>query len=119
MESLNRWQDRLEIVVGIWLCISPWLLNLPLPAAWAAILVGASVVLLSTEDTYLPDQIEEWGNVVLGVGLMISPWVWGYADHLAATLNAFLSGLLVTGVAVWALERLFFSAVEKPVEKHS
>lgn len=119
MDNLNRWQDRVEMLVGVWLCIAPWALGLPSPAAWSAMGVGAFVILLSAEDFFFPDQLEEWGNVVLGIGLMISPWVWGYADNMVATTNAFISGLLISGVAVWALERLFVRYEEDHKIKHS
>ncbi len=119
MDSLNRWQDRTETVVGIWLCISPWALNLPQPAAWSAIVVGIFVVLLAVEDVFFPDQMEEWGNLILGIGLMISPWAWGYADNEIATLNAFISGLLVSGFAFWALEKIFVRYEEAHKIKHS
>lgn len=107
MNGITRWQDRTEMAVGIWLCISPWVLALPQAAAWCAIAVGISVVLLSAEEILLPDVLEEWGNAVLGVGLMISPWAWGYDGHTVAVLNAVISGFLVSGFAFWALERLF------------
>lgn len=119
MDNLNRWQDRVEIVVGIWLSISAWVLNLPQPAAWCAIVVGIYVILLSVEDLFLPNQIEDWGNIVLGLGLMISPWAWGYADNQAATLNALVCGLLVSGVAFWALERIFFRYEAMRKTKHT
>jgi len=106
MDSINRWQDRTELAVGIWLCIAPWALSLPQAAAWCAAAVGVCVILLSVEDIFYPNQIEEWGNAVLGVGLVISPWAWGYAGDTVATVNAFLSGFLVSGFAFWALERL-------------
>jgi hypothetical protein len=119
MDTLNRWQDRTEIVLGIWLCVAPWLLHLPQPAAWCAIVVGVFVILMSLEDSFLPNQIEEWANTVLGVGLMISPWAWGYADDTRATLNALITGLLVSGFAFWGLERLFIRQEEKQKIKHT
>ena len=108
MGSLNRWLDRAEIVVGVWLCISSWILSLPAPAAWCAMVVGAFVIMLSVEDLFLPSQIEDWVDVALGIGLIISPWAWGYADDTRATWNAVICGILVSGVAFWALERIFF-----------
>ena len=119
MDSINRWQDRVELAVGIWLCISPWALSLPQAAAWCAVAVGVGVILLSTEDFFLPNQIEEWGNAVLGVGLIISPWAWGYAGNTVATANAAISGFLVSGFAFWALERLFMRYEESHRVKHS
>ncbi len=121
METLNRWQDRIEMLAGVWLCVAPWILNLSGAAAWAAMVVGVFVILLSVEDTFLPNQIEEWSNAVLGVGLMISPWAWGYADETRATVNAVVSGVLVSGVAFWALERIFvrYEETHKRNMKHS
>ena len=119
MDTINRWQDRIEIMVGIWLCISPWALSLPLAAAWCSVAVGICVILLSVEDFFLPNQLEEWGNVVLGAGLMISPWAWGFADNGAATANALISGFLISGLSIWALERLFMRHEENHRVSHS
>ncbi|HYD59101.1 MAG TPA: SPW repeat protein [Noviherbaspirillum sp.] len=119
MDSINRWQDRLETAVGVWLCIAPWALSLPEAAAWCAIVVGVFVIVLSVEDIFLPNQIEEWGNAILGAGLMISPWAWGYSTHMAATVNAFISGFLVSGFAFWALERLYMRYEESHRASHS
>ncbi len=114
MQNVNRLQDQLEIVVGLWLCISPWALGYtdPLQAAgWSAIVVGVGVLLFSFEDLVLPSEIEEWVELVLGLGLMGSPWLWAYSDNMAATLNAVISGFLVSGIAVWALKHLGFPAI--------
>ncbi|MGC2517856.1 MAG: SPW repeat protein [Burkholderiales bacterium] len=114
MENVNRWQDRIEIVIGLWLCISPWVLGYtgPLEAAgWSAIVVGIGVLMFSFEDLVLPSEIEEWVELVLGLLLMISPWAWGYSDNMAATLNALISGFLVTGIALWALKHLGFAGI--------
>jgi len=38
---------------------------------------------------------EDWAGVVLGVWLLVSPWVLGYSDHFAATANAVLLGIIL------------------------
>ncbi len=99
MQNVNRLQDQIEIVIGLWLCISPWVLGYSGPlqvAGWSAILVGIGVLLFSFEDLALPSEIEEWVELVLGLALMASPWVWNYSDNMPATLNALISGFLVT-----------------------
>ena len=53
-------------------------------------------------------HMDDWANVLLGVGLMISPWVWGYSGHDNALLNALFMGLLVTLTSGWALERVLY-----------
>jgi hypothetical protein len=119
MQSINRLQDKLEIIVGLWLCIAPWVLGYAGPlqvAGWCAIIVGVGVLLFSFEDLALPSEIEEWIELGLGLALMISPWVWGYAGNVAATVNALVSGFVVTGAAVWALKHLGFREIgsDKP-----
>ncbi len=113
MDTLNRWQDRIEIGVGLWLCIAPLVLTLPESAAWCSVVVGIGIILLATEDLFLPTQIDDWGNVVLGIGLMISPWAWNYADHQYAMLNALIAGLLITLMSGWALERVVYDKIKE------
>lgn len=114
MQNVNRWQDGMEIAVGLWLCVSPWVLGYsdPLQAAgWSAVLVGITVLLFSFEDLFLPSEIEEWFDLTLGLALMASPWLWDYSDNVPATLNALISGFLVSGLAFWALEHLGFPGI--------
>jgi hypothetical protein len=118
MDTLNRWQDRLEIAAGLWLCISPWALGLPPAAAWCAVVVGIGIILLASEDLFLTTQIDDWGNALLGIGLMISPWVWGYANHQNAMINALAIGLLVTAMSLWALERVVYTKFKAWKEHH-
>lgn len=114
MANVNKMQDLLEIVVGLWLCISPWALGYPADfqaEGWSAIVVGVGVLLFSFEDLFLPSEIEEWVELAFGLALMASPWLWDYSDHTAATVNAVISGFLISGVAVWALKHLGFPGI--------
>jgi hypothetical protein len=109
MAKLDHMQDWIDVALGIWLCVSPWVLSFPDDiklAAWIVIAVGAVVILVSTAAVAFPDPIEEWSNIVLGVALMVSPWALGYSDHQVATASTFVSGLLITGFATWALEHM-------------
>jgi len=119
MDSLKRWEDRIEIGAGLWLCLSPLVLGLPAPAAWCAVVVGIGVIILASEDLFLPAQIEDWGNAILGIGLMVSPWAWGYADHRFALLNALAMGFLVTLMSGWALERALYDKFQAWRAAHS
>ena len=114
MQNINRLQDRLEIVVGLWLCISPWVLGYAGPtevAGFASIVAGIGVLLFSFEDLVLPSQVEEWVELALGVVLMALPWLWGYSDNMPATLNSVIPGFLISGIAVWALKHLGFAGI--------
>jgi ABC-type uncharacterized transport system permease subunit len=42
-------------------------------------------------------------NMVLGAFLFLTPWTYGYVPEAAASWNAWLSGILIAGLAVAAL----------------
>jgi hypothetical protein len=42
-------------------------------------------------------------NLVLGAWLFLSPWIFGFAPDMAASWNAWLSGVVIAGLAVAAL----------------
>ena len=42
-------------------------------------------------------------NAVIGAWLVMSPWMFGFSNLGAATLNALVSGLLILGLALWVL----------------
>jgi len=89
--------------------VSPWLLGYAdrFDAASAtASVIGLVVLFFSVHDYFFPDKTDEWADAVLGAALVASPFILGYAGNSRATLNALVCGLLVTGFAVWALQRL-------------
>jgi hypothetical protein len=109
MMNINRLQDEMEFVLGIWLIASPWLLGYAEPfgtAAATAAVIGLVVFLFSLDDYFFSNEAEEWVDGVLGVALMLSPLLLGYTDNTRATLNAVLCGFLITGIAAWAVQRL-------------
>lgn len=42
-------------------------------------------------------------NLVIGAGLFLSPWVFGFATEMTAGWNAWLSGMVIAGLAIAAL----------------
>ena len=48
---------------------------------------------------------EDWAGVVLGVWLLLSPWVLGYSDHFAATANAVVLGIILASEELMHLGR--------------
>lgn len=107
----KRWQDIANLVLGAWLFISPWILGLaalgfnevPQTVAWNSHLVGAAILVVAAIAVYLPRAWEEGLNLLLGVWLVISPWVLEFANSSRDTLNAVVVGVLVTALATWAM----------------
>lgn len=105
-ETEMRWQDWGNFIIGAWLFISPWVLQYPsdIPsAAWNAYLLGAAIVIFAAFAVYMPRVWEEGLNTVLGLWMIVSPWVLGFASHQEVTMNAVIVGALVTILAVWAM----------------
>ena len=46
---------------------------------------------------------EDWAGAVIGIWLLISPWVLGYSDHFAATANAVLLGIALASAELMHL----------------
>ena len=40
-------------------------------------------------------QWEDWLGIVLGAWMLVSPWVVGFSDHNAATMNALIMGSIL------------------------
>jgi hypothetical protein len=107
MRSWTRWQSWLNVIVGVWLFISPWVLGTTADAAtaWNAWIIGAAifvVALIALGATASVAAVAPWANVVLGVWLFISPWVLRYTDVSDGAVNAWVFGVVTVLVALWA-----------------
>ena len=105
MKSM-RWQDGINALLGVWMFASPTFLQFTVAggrATLAAWILGLAIVVFAALAIYMPKAWEEALNIILGVCLLASPWALGYADQGTPTRNAVIIGLLVTGLAVWAM----------------
>jgi hypothetical protein len=101
----SRWQDWCNVVLGTWLFISPWVMQYPAdaPAAmWNSHILGVVVFVLAIIALYVPRLWEEGWSTVLGIWLIISPWVLRFSPHHDVTTNTVIVGILVAILAGWA-----------------
>jgi hypothetical protein len=103
----KRWQDWVNVVLGVWLVASPWALGFSehdraAVVAWAA---GAAVVLFASLGAYMQEAWEKAITIILGVILMGAPWSFDFADQRSATAAIAFTGVLVVIFAVWAMLR--------------
>ena len=100
----KRWQDWANLVLGSWLFASVWLLGYAgSTAAWNAAVMGAGIVVFALIAAYMPKAWEEIINTLLGVWLVVSPFVLGFATSTTVALHTVLVGILATSFAVWAM----------------
>jgi hypothetical protein len=105
MKQMKHWQDPVNALLGAWLILSPWAIGFADQQVAMAnfVAVGALLVAAALGAIFVPQAWEEWVEVALGVWLVASPWVLGFADTALAMQNAVLAGLMVTILALWVL----------------
>lgn len=101
----KRWQDWVNLILGVWLFVSPWILAYAMQdaAAWNAYILGAAIVVFAAIAAYMPKAWEEMINTLLGVWLVLSPYVLGFAAQTMIAVHTVVVGVLVTVFAVWAM----------------
>jgi len=95
--------DVINLILAIWLFLSPWIVGFAglIPAAWTAWATAVAIAIFAIAALAAFAEWEEWINLILGLWLVVSPWV----VHVAATQGAKLT-LFLTGIAVAALAAL-------------
>jgi hypothetical protein len=98
-------QDWINLVLAVLLFISPWIMGYVADTmpAWNAWVVGIVLAILSIATLSAFAEWEEWINLVLGVWLVISPWVLGFAADTNAMWTQLVLGVLVVLAAAWAV----------------
>jgi hypothetical protein len=100
----KQWQDWCNWLLGLWLCISPWVLRFDLEptATRTAVISGILIILaeLVTLSVYRP--WEEWINIILGAWLAICPSVLSISSSAAIT-NFVIIGMLVLLLALYEI----------------
>jgi SPW repeat-containing protein len=99
---IQHWQDAASMLVGVWLVLSSFVLGLTGSAVWITIALGLGVVLFAVEAFIIPSYLEEWGEMLLGLALVLAPWTIGY-DSVSATISSVLSGIAVFLFGAWEL----------------
>lgn len=99
------WQDDLIVLLGAALFVSPWVLGYAdNTMAYAnALIVGAVMIVLALAALVEFHAWEEWIGMVLGLWLIASPWVLGFAMMAMAMWTAVALGIVTLVLAGWSL----------------
>ena len=97
----RNWEDWVGMVLGVLIGLSPWFAGqteqLPMLNAFA---VGAVVLLLAEMELVDLHRWEETGEILCGLWLIVSPFVFGYAETGTLAIWHFAFGGIVVLLAV-------------------
>jgi hypothetical protein len=99
---IRHWQNVASLLLGVWLVLSPLALGFGGAALWITIVLGLFVVLLAVEGFVIPSYLEEWGEILFGLALVVAPWTFDY-EAVSATVSSMVSGILVIMLGAWGL----------------
>jgi hypothetical protein len=99
--SSVRLCDVVNLVLGSVLFFSPWLFGLSSGTQWqTASVVGIIIAVLSIAALAAFAVWEEWLNVIAGLGLIVSPWLLGFQNSDAMTIDVVI-GVIVAALAAF------------------
>jgi hypothetical protein len=89
----------INILLGLWILISPYVLafhQLP-PAVWNNVILGILIAFFAfVRVSSIENQpVWSWWNALLGLWVVISPFVLGFAQTTTALVNNIVAGALV------------------------
>jgi hypothetical protein len=116
----NRWQDWDNLILAIWLFISPWVLQFATGgsaaqpgagaaatggdvlsyASWNAWVLGVIVFLVALSALGRMEFWQEWITLLLGVWIFIAPWVLGIVGYPRAAWDHWIVGALIFLISV-------------------
>jgi len=100
-----HWQDWLMAAVGILLFLSPFAFQFSeRNIAWNAYLAGAAVAVIAGIAIKKRGTWNEVLLLLLGIWLMVSPWILGFSADSKAMVSAIIAGGAVLVCAAWAMK---------------
>jgi multisubunit Na+/H+ antiporter MnhB subunit len=72
-------------------------------ATFNAVIIGVALIATALGAILFPRAWEEWAEAIMGLWMVLSPWVLGFADRRLAMLVAVIVGAAVMLMALWTL----------------
>lgn len=105
MRQMKHWQDPVNAVLAAWLVLSPWVVGYSTDtvATTNAVVVGVALAAAALGAMLVPRAWEEWTEAALGLWLIASPWLLGFAAVTNVMYTAVGIGIAVVALAAWTL----------------
>lgn len=90
-----------NLVLGLWLIVSPFLFGYTGGAMTNSVILGIVVAILAVVRLTAPTQSwASWLNGVAGLWLIVAPFIFGFMDA-AVLWNQIVVGVVVAGLGFW------------------
>ena len=95
-------------LAGLWEIVAPFILGYTATtvALWNAIIIGAVLAVLAVWAALTDNEGNvkalNWVNGILGLWLLVAPFILSYSAVAAAMWNDVIIGIVVTVLAIWA-----------------
>ena len=105
----NAYIDWINLVLAVILFLSPWIFGFPAgPASVNAMIAGIVIGVVAIAALVSFGQWEEWVNLILGIWVVISPWVLAFSSTASASWVQVIIGLAVAilaAIELWTMTR--------------
>ncbi len=104
-QQTTRFQDWTNLAVGLGLAVYPWVIGYSdnQLATRISVVAGILIFLVAGAALIRFAEWEEWLNMLLGIGVAASPFIFGLTNSEMATQALFLAGLIVVVMSGWEL----------------
>jgi len=95
--KFGKIERNVTMLVAIWLCFSPFILGFigNAYASVSAFLSATIILLVSQLGDFDRPHLVEWINITAATILILSPWMFNYADIFVALINAEICGITI------------------------
>jgi hypothetical protein len=98
MLGSKRFVDWINLLLGIWLMISPWVLGTTANITATVVLVAMGVAVFGFSIwavLRVENRNAEWWNLFLGALLFFLPWIFQYQSTYSDAWNSWIVGFVV------------------------
>ena len=94
--------DWINLICGVLLFISPWVLGFSghMAAAWSAWVGGVVIAVMGAAALTQFAEWEDWVALIAGVLMIIAPWVMGFVAMYYAAWTFVILGVIVAAASV-------------------
>ncbi|HEX5511760.1 MAG TPA: SPW repeat protein [Actinomycetales bacterium] len=104
MSVRTRWQDWVVLAIGVYCVIAPFWTTTESRATWSLVVLGVLLAVSALWSLGMPGVVgAELTHAILGILLLVSPWVMAFTELTTLTWTAWIGGGVALVMGVWAL----------------